>query len=156
LEKIKLTRGKYTIVDDEDYDFLMHFKWYPIKSPKDIFYAVSWCKYGTIYMHRIVLELEDPKIHIDHIDRDGLNNQKSNLRMATHAQNQHNVPFRRDNTSGYKGVSFYKPYNKYIAHIQFNGKNIHLGYYDTAIEAAMAYDEAAKELHGDFSNLNFK
>jgi hypothetical protein len=153
LEKIKLTRGKYTIVDDEDYDFLMHFKW------------CAYIGYNTYYafnrsagmMHRLILDIGNSAIRVDHIDGDGLNNQKSNLRSATRSQNSYNREKQYNNTTGYKGLWYDKRGNGlYYVTIGFNGKKYYIGCFKTAIEAAMAYDEAAKELHGDFSNLNFK
>jgi hypothetical protein len=93
---------------------------------------------------------------IDHIDGDGLNNQKSNLRIGTHQQNIMNRTKQRNNTSGYKGVSFDKSTNKFVAQIGYNKKGIHIGSFKTAILAARAYDVEAIKYHGEFANLNFK
>jgi hypothetical protein len=147
---IELTQNKVSLVDDEDYDFLMHWKW-RVNKGYNTFYAFNK-KAGL--MHRLILDLNDVIIKTDHIDGNGLNNQKYNIRACTNAQNMSNREEPVSNKSGYKGVVFKG--NKYQAQIQLDGKNIYLGLFKTAIEAAMAYDEAAKELHGDFSNLNFK
>nr|WP_269140600.1 HNH endonuclease [Proteus terrae] len=94
-------------------------------------------------------------MHIDHIDGDKLNNRIENLRICTHNQNQHNQGIRASNKSGYKGVSWMKSVKKWQAQICCNSKVTHLGLYTNKIEAAKAYDEAAKKLHGDFAWLNF-
>lgn len=96
-----------------------------------------------------------PDMHIDHIDGDKLNNRIENLRICTHNQNQHNQGIRSSNKSGYKGVSWMKSAKKWQAQICCNSKVTHLGLYTNKIEAAKAYDEAAKKLHGDFAWLNF-
>ena len=96
---------------------------------------------------------------VDHEDGNGLNNQRYNIRDSTRIQNNYNKDKRKDNTSGYKGITLIK--SKYDltkpwrAQIQENKKPRKLGYYATAVEAAMAYDQAAKELHGDYARLNF-
>nr|WP_268987487.1 HNH endonuclease [Providencia alcalifaciens] len=94
-------------------------------------------------------------MHIDHIDGDKLNNRIENLRICTHNQNQHNQGIRASNKSGYKGVSWMKSVKKWHAQICCNSKVTHLGLYTCKIEAAKAYDEAAKQLHGEFAWLNF-
>jgi hypothetical protein len=102
-------------------------------------------------------------MEVDHIDNNKLNNQKSNLRLATHHQNQFNSNLQRNNTSGYIGVVYHKNYKKnkiskmshWHARIKFNSKHISLGYYQTPEEAAKAYDKKAKELFGEFAKTNF-
>jgi hypothetical protein len=86
----------------------------------------------------------------DHIDRNKLNNHVNNLRWASHPQNQQNVDIKKTNSSGYKGVCFHKHRNQFYARIRINGIHKDLGYYDTAKEASIAYETAAKELHGEF------
>ena len=92
---------------------------------------------------------------VDHIDGNGLNCQKDNLRICTHSQNQHNSGIRRNNTSGYIGVSWSKREEKWIAQITVNGKVKRIGAFDDVIEAAKAYDEEALSKRGEFATLNF-
>lgn len=107
--------------------------------------------YGT---HRIVYALAtgaDPaEMHIDHIDGNGQNNSPSNLRLATNAENLRNRGTYRNNTSGRKGVSWYKPDRKWQAYISFNGRMRHIGYFNDIDDAAAAYDAAARKYFGEF------
>jgi len=106
------------------------------------------------YLHRLLAQAFIPnpegKPEVDHIDGDPLNNCLSNLRWCTRAENNRNVGKRITNTSGYTGVSFHKASGKWQAYIYVNGKNKHLGLFHTKEEAAAVYEEAAKELHGEF------
>lgn len=113
---------------------------------------------GTVIEHRAIWAVVHgrcPDMHIDHIDNDKLNNRIENLRVCTHNQNQHNQGIRASNKSGYKGVSWMKSVRKWHAQICCNSKVTHLGLYACKIDAAKAYDQAAKELHGEFAWLNF-
>jgi hypothetical protein len=92
---------------------------------------------------------------VDHADRNSLNNQLSNLRLATRSQQGHNQRLRSTNTSGYRGVTWDKQMGKWQARIMVNGKRIHLGFYADPKEAALAYDAAAKIHYGEFAVLNF-
>lgn len=157
MKQIPLTQGKYAIVDDEYYAELIKYKWYPHHT-FNLCYAVRHTKCvkgkrGLVYMHRQILNAPKGKM-IDHIDRNDLNNRIANIRLCFNSQNQHNSKKQSDNTSGYKGVSWHKHRKKWIAHIR-NGKLIHLGYFCSAVEAAKAYDDKAKELFGEFANTNF-
>ena len=97
-----------------------------------------------------------PENEIDHINHDGLDNRRSNLRICSHLQNGRNVLIQRNNKSGFKGVSFYKTKKKnpWQAQIRSNGKKIHIGYSPTRLEAAKAYNETVLRLHGDFAQPN--
>lgn len=156
MKEIKLTQGKVALVDDEDYEFLNQWKWYA-KKDSHIFYAQSHIgtkrkEQKSITMHRLIMNVS-AGIQIDHKDGNGLNNQKSNLRICTHQQNQMN---RKSyiGRSKYKGVSICKN-GRISATIKVNGKNKHLGVFESEIEAAMFYDEAAKKYYGEYANLNF-
>lgn len=158
---INLSQNKIALVDDEDYEYLSQFKWHAWESRKSgKFYATHSTrdpithKIDTIRMHRVIMNAPDDK-DVDHWDGDGLNNQKSNLRLATGSQNQHNRSKNINNTSGFKGVTYYKNTNKWICRIRLNGKDIHIGYFDDPIMAARAYDQKAIELFGEFAKLNF-
>ena len=111
---------------------------------------------GNQYLaHRIAWLLctgQDPlKLQIDHIDGNGCNNKIKNLRLATNMQNGYNRKMNTNNTSGYKGVSFDKRNNKWVAEIMFNGNHKYLGLFCLPELAHMAYCKAAAELHGDFA-----
>ena len=110
-------------------------------------------------LHRIVRQWHfgdvPPGMHVDHIDRDTLNNRIENLRVASAGQNALNAPVRKNNRSGFRGVSLHKPSGKFQAFLSADGKRRWLGHFNTPEEAARAYDKAAKELHGEFASLNF-
>jgi hypothetical protein len=161
MKEITLSQNKVSLVDDEDYDFLNQWKWCTRKKKLGKFYAVRNLprdpithQQKQILMHQVIMNAPD-YAEVDHEDNDGLNNQKYNLRIATKNQNQHNGSKRVDNTSGYKGVSWYNQTTKWQVKIAFNGKLIHLGYFDDPIQAAKAYDRKAVEIFGEFAKLNF-
>lgn len=105
-------------------------------------------------MHRFILDAPTG-LEVDHIDKDGLNNQRDNLRIASRIQNSWNNGPNSKNKSGFKGVSFRKETKKWVAHIIVNGKQIYLGGFDNKVDAAKAHDKAARELEGEFAYLNF-
>ena len=115
-------------------------------------------KWKIFTVHRLVaiafLENLDNKKVIDHIDNNPANNNVRNLRWCSQKDNQYNRDKTKTNTTGFKGVTFYKPLNKYKASIRINGKEKHLGYFKSAEEASRAYDAKAKELHGEFYYKN--
>ena len=149
---IPLTQGRFAIVDADDYDQLSQYKWYAIKTPKT-YYAARSSKRKNIRMHRLITSA--PKgLFVDHIKHNGLDNRKTNLRLCTRRQNNRN---RRpcNKTSKYKGVCWNKHAKKFMASISIDGKNKTLGYFDDQVDAAKAYDKAAKKLFGEFAYLNF-
>jgi len=152
---IPLTQGKFAIVDAEDYDRLAKYKWHCRRS-KNKFYAYRTERKTrkTIGMHREILGAP-PGLLVDHIDGNGLNNRKSNLRLCTYSQNTYNRRPNRNSISKYKGVTYHKRNKKWEAKIILNGKFIYLGGFDDEIEAALAYDRKAAELFGEFAYLNF-
>lgn len=151
---IPLTCGKNALVDATDYDWLMQWNW-SAQNINGKWYAIRRIdKYHTICMHRAILGLRHG-IDVDHIDNDGLNNRRHNLRRATRAQNNQNKKRRPDNASGYIGIGWIERLHKWRAVISANNKYIHLGCFSSAEEAAHARDEAAKKLHKDFASLNF-
>lgn len=156
---IKLSQGMVAIVDEEDFDRVSQFKWYYNKKLKDnTGYAVRHIvingKKKLQQMHRFILRLDQVGMHVDHIDANGLNNTKHNLRLCTHSQNQQNMQKPKNNTSGFKGVSWNKRDQKWRANITINHKNIHIGRFDTIFDAANAYNKKAIELFGEFANIN--
>lgn len=106
----------------------------------------------TKLFHRLIMGC--PPSRVDHIDHDPLNNRRSNLRLASAAQNAFNAYRHRDNQSGFKGVYFDKQTQMWRSQIMANGKRYSLGRFATAKEAAAAYDIAASNLHGEFARLN--
>lgn len=138
------------MVDDEDYEYLCNHTWcYHIEG-----YAQSRINKNLILMHRFILNLNDTKILIDHIDGNKLNNQKSNLRLSTPSTNQINRSIPKQNTSGYKGVCKIPNSEKWRARIMYKGKLHCLGSYIKKEDAAKAYNEAALKYFGDFAWLN--
>lgn len=152
MRSIKLANtDKVAIVDDEDYDRLIKYKWHLIPG-KSTFYARS--SFGA-YMHNIILDIIPTfDRYSDHIDGDGLNNRKSNLRICNPSQNGANARKQENTTSIYKGVSWYKAGQQWQAHIYPNRKSIYLGRFDSEEEAALAYNEAAILHYGEFARLN--
>ena len=156
MKKIPLTQGKFAIVDDEDYERLSKHKWYAQKT-KNTWYAVRTIGDGkeqkTILMHREILNI--PKgFGTDHINHNGVDNKKGNIRRCNQSQNLQNKR-KTKGTSRYKGVSWYGRHKKWYVQIVHNGQWHGLGYYDNEILAAKAYDRRAKELFGEFACLNF-
>ena len=104
-------------------------------------------------MHRVIMDTELNMI-VDHLNGNGLDNRRSNLRNCTHAENMRNRKINKKNRSGFKGVSYYTKDNKWRAMIKFNNLRIHIGFYIDPKDAARAYNEAAVKYHGEFANLN--
>jgi hypothetical protein len=155
MRKIKLTQCKYALVDNEDYDALNKFKWYA-KKGVNTFYAVrSPYKNGkqtTLKMHRLLINA--PRgLEVDHKDGDGLNNQRSNIRLATRSQNRMNRPKQSRNTSGFKGVSWDKTHNIWRAYITLDSVQKTLGYFKNRQEAYQVYCKASVEYHKEFAHI---
>jgi hypothetical protein len=143
--RIPLTQGKYAIVDPKDYERIAKYKWFAMRSRRG-FYAIRIVKQkdGTrkkIRMHRCIFDVPDDKL-IDHINHNGLDNRKANLRIVTNMQK-------------YKGVSWAKRVGKWHTEIYCRGQKIFIGYFDDQTAAAKAYDARAAQLYGDYAALNF-
>jgi hypothetical protein len=158
---IPLTRGKYAIVDPEDYEALARYNWYTCTGG-GTFYAIRMAKatgskrrQKRVAMHRVVMRAPD-ELYVDHINGNGLDNRKANLRLATPAQNcQNRGKYLVGAVSRFKGV-MRRPYKRsWGASISANNKDIWLGTFRSEIEAAKAYDRAAIKYHGEFASLNF-
>lgn len=151
--------GKYfALVDDEDYERVAKYKWSAYISTRTVYaHRNFWIngKYTNVRMHRFILNA--PKgTPVDHKNGEGLDNRRSNLRYCSLSQNQGNRRLQKNNTSGYRGVSFKKdcPLRPWRVEFQFQNNVIHVGQFATKEEAACAYNAKAKELFGDFARLN--
>lgn len=155
MKLIPLTRGKFAKVDDDDFEYLNQWKWYCDRKGYACRAGGIEIKRNTIRMHREIIKTPKGML-TDHIDRDRLNNCKSNLRICLFSGNSANTGLTKNNTTGYKGIAFMGgKVNKWKARIKFNCKLYHIGCFKTKEEAAMAYDKKAKELFGEFACLNF-
>jgi hypothetical protein len=156
-KEIQLTKGKVSLVDDADYDYLKQFKW-KANNFNGKFYAVrtfmiSKGNQSIVLMHRDIMKPKKGFV-IDHIDGDTLNNLKYNLRICTHGENLRNQKLSTANKTGYKGVYFNKNNNKWCALIQVYNVKYHLGSFIDPVDAARAYNAAAIKYHGEFANIN--
>lgn len=149
---IQLTQGRVALVDDGDFDWLNQYRWHAHKS-RVAWYAervitIAPGKTRVIKMHQLIAGKG-----VDHRDGNGLNNRRDNLRPATEHQNRGNQGLLHSNSSGFKGVD--RDRRSWRARITIDGKRRHLGNFDTATEAALAYDAAAREVFGEFARPNF-
>lgn len=173
MREIVLSQGKIAIVDDEDYDWLSQWSWYyrrdntGRKDGKKYDRAVRSVRIGSskmnhsyeLYMHREIMKA-GPDQKVDHVNGDGLDMRRSNLRFYEKGQNRQNSDknshYRGNPTSSpFKGVTWHKATGKWAAACMNNGKRKHLGLFHLEEEAAHAYDAAAREMHGEFARLNF-
>lgn len=158
MSEVKLNKNKVTIVDDEDFEKVSKFTWGCVSHGKR-FYARTTIKVGgkpyVLYLHRFIAGLKkgDGK-QTDHINGNGLDNRKSNLRLCSYSENQYNIGLRQNNTSGYTGIWWNKDKKKWIVKVKHNKKKIHLGAFDDKKTAALAYNKGAIKYHGAFAKLN--
>lgn len=152
MKRIPLTQGKFAIVDDGDYEWLSQFKWC-IHRGRYTFYAKRSANRKILKMHRVIMRTPQGR-EVDHINHNGLDNRRANLRECSHAENLHNQLHRKTGTSKYRGVYWSKKAGKWRACIGCNNKRMSMGQYDSETEAAMAYNEKAKALFGEFAYLN--
>lgn len=169
MKEIQLTKGKVALVDDEDFNYLNQFKW-QVSECRHTSYAIrTERKNGlkkTIRMHRDILSITDVEIIVDHIDHNGLNNQKNNLRQSSCSENNSNRSVVSHSSSNYLGVTkkvdkrFKKTKFFWYAQIRKDKKTHFIGSFpytsEGEIAAAKAYDDRAILIHGEFANLNFK
>lgn len=146
------------IVDDEDYEFVSNYAMHVWSTPRHhtLYAIITFSRVKQLRLHRVLTKAKDNEV-VDHINGNGLDNRRSNLRVTTQLNNNANARKKAKATSMYKGVSLYldgatsKPWK---AQIQRDGRKFHIGYFATEIEAAIAYDNAAKEYFGEFAVLN--
>jgi len=174
MAEIPLTQGMVAIVDEENSDYLAHFTWCASRedngeegAENKIYYAVRGWREGKkqhrITMHQVLAEhwglVVAPGSELDHVDGNGLNNRRSNLRICTHRQNIWNRRKQANTSSIYKGVSWDKRREKWEAYFHLpgtkrKGKKEFLGYFVTEEQAALAYNDAATKYFGEFARLN--
>ena len=134
---IELTQGKQTIVDDDDYDYLSSFKWFAHKESYT-FYAYRKKNGKMLSMQNVIMNPESGLV-VDHINRNGLDNCRENLRVVTRSVNSRNMKIRIDNTTGHTGVVIIQS-KKWVARKKFDGRNYYIGTFETFEEACEAYD----------------
>lgn len=142
MKKIPLTKGKYALVDDQDYKKVNELKWY---------FEHGYARHSNpvLYMHRFILQAKKGQI-CDHKNGNKLDNRRVNLRFCSVSQNLMNAKRRKSNRSGYRGVSFDNTRHKWLAQIAVHKVNKHLGRFDSKKAAVIAYNMAAKQLFGEF------
>lgn len=153
MKTINLTKGKVAQVSDEDYDRVACLSWHALQG-KTTWYAVHGRRVGkkmqSIYLHKFILGIGDGQ-EGDHRDRDGLNNQRENLRVCTTTQNQYNRrKYKTGLTSRHKGVSIERRSGKWKLQINVHGKQVYVGLFPTEDEAGRCYNRLTKALYGDF------
>jgi hypothetical protein len=144
--------------DDRHWPALRGYRWYPVRDGR------TWYAYAntagpdgratTVKMHRLIMAAEPGQI-VDHVNGDGLDNRDENLRFVTHSQNHANAPkISAETSSRYKGVYWHKPSGRWLVQIRIDGHKTHVGYFSDEVEAARAYDAAARQYHGEYAKLN--
>lgn len=156
---ITLTQGKKAIIDDSDYDIVKGYTWHVYKSTSGKYYASTnrSRKLGKyqIKMHRLILGLDKGDgLIADHINGDTLDNRRCNLRITTVRGNNMNKRQQSNGSTPYKGVHKHSQYNKHVAQIKSGNTRVHIGVFDTPEKAALAYNEHAIKLHGEYAWLN--
>lgn len=153
VKEIPLSKGYVALVDDEDFELVSGYKWYA-QVLKGVVYAAS--RKDRLFMHRLILAVEE-ELLVDHINHNGLDNRRINLRAATKSQNNANQRTRL-HTSRFKGVCLFvdkrSGWTRWMSQITVNKKNIHLGYFKVEEEAARVYNEAALRHFGEYALIN--
>jgi hypothetical protein len=162
-KEIQLTKGYVALIDDDDYEKVSNYSWMALVLKNNL-YAVSRTKKESsknrkiFRMHQLILGTIGKQACIDHINHNGLDNRKENLRVCTIAQNCSNAIHKENNKFGYKGVCLLGGHHKnkpFRAQIVYQRKHYYLGNFSTIKEAAMAYDKKALEFFGEFACINF-
>lgn len=149
---VPLTHGYEAVIDAADVQLVDAWTWCAHIKKHTVYATRTDCsgeKRRRVYMHRVILNAASESI-VDHINSDGIDNRRANLRFATKLQNAQNTRLRKDNSSGYKGVYLHKPMNTWRARIRVDGKKRDLGYFKTPEEAHAAYCAASEKFHKEF------
>lgn len=151
--EIVLADGRVAVVDAADYELVSRWKWYYHGKGYAIAHSSGRANWRMVFMHRLLL-LPEPDQHIDHVNGNGLDNRRANLRLCTRAQNNANARS-RGQTSRYKGVCWDQQRSSWSSKTCTNGRTVNLGRFLDEIDAARAYDAAAASIFGPFARLNF-
>lgn len=156
MKSLPLTNGNVAFVDDEAFDVLSQWKWMFSEGYAVRYERKDGRRIGRVHMHRVVLGLSksDPRV-VDHINGNKLDNRRANLRPATRSQNGANRRKSAGMSSRYKGVSWQRKTNKWVAALRCDQKWLRLGLFEVEEDAARAYDKVARETFGEFALLNF-
>lgn len=156
---VPLTRGFQAVIDDDDLPLVEGISWQAMKGQRSrTVYAKGFTKGSQhtrklVSMHRLIVGAQPGQL-VDHIDMDGLNNQRSNLRIVDYVKNARHRSMLRNNSSGFRGVTFVRGRERWVSRIGVGGTHVFLGYFKTKEEAALAYNEAALRLYGPDAQLN--
>jgi len=152
--EVELSQGKTAIVSDQDYDRVSRYTWHTFRIHRTWYVATNGINGKRTYLHRFIMQA-NPGAEVDHINGNGLDNRRCNLRLCTHAQNLANQRHQQRKTSSpHKGVTWCKKGRVWLAQIKANQKHYNLGSYDSEEDAARAYNRAANEYFGEYARLN--
>ena len=158
-QTLKLSQGQLATVDDVEFECVSKFKWSASRRENTYYaYHNEHTSRGLkrVYLHRFILGITDPKILVDHRDRNGLNCQRSNLRICTSSQNQANSKVSKNKIGEYKGVYWDGRRKKWEVKIMYKRRSRFLGYFDDPVQGAKMYDLMARKLFGEFAKTNFE
>jgi hypothetical protein len=153
--KIPLTQGKFALIDRDDYEDIGRFAWHAYQNRNTFYARRGWVVGGNlvmIRMHNQIMGVKDAESPVDHASRNGLDNRRRNLRISTRGRNKHNsCP---SSSTGFKGV-YVTRYGTFMSQARVNGESHYFGTFDTAEQAALAYDSGVREFYGEAASLNF-
>lgn len=152
VKQIPLTQGKFALIDDPDFQSVSEHKWFAVTDGWN-WYAARKVKKQQQRLHNFLME-PPPGVRIDHRDGNGLNCQRRNMRISTHAQNQQNRRSKNPHTSRFKGVSWRKSHKRWVAQIRVDRQVVYLGLFEREEDAARKYDAAAEKHFGEFALTN--
>lgn len=155
MREIALTQGLVAVVDDSDFDVLDQFNWHAARRARTVYAARHKGRNKIVLMHAEIMQTPSG-FDTDHIDGNGLNNVRSNLRVTTVTQNRYNqIRKRRTATSRFRGVSWNKKLGRWVAQIRLHGQQTYLGLFDDEVEAARVYDAAGLARDPEHFTPNF-